>query len=142
MKRYLICMFLFSFSMAKAQENLNVPQGSKIYVTTSSKNENAVNSVQHAIALLKDWAYWTIVESEKDAELTLNLGITASKGITLTSWGGTSYQLVGTILDKNKEVLWESNGYKASPNGTNGFNAGKSVAKKLVRDLKKLSEEK
>jgi hypothetical protein len=138
MKKYLISMFLLSFAMVSAQVKPQMAKGSKIFVTTSSKNENAVNTVQHATNLLTEWNYWNIVEAEKDADLTLNLGVTASKGITLTSWGGTSYQMVGTILGKNKEVIWESNGYKASPNGTNGFNAGKSVAKKLVRDLKKL----
>lgn len=97
MRKFLICILLFSFS-ASAQQIPQINKGNKIKVTSSSKNENAVKTVH-----------------------------------------GTSYLLVARLLDKNKEVLWESNGYKSSPNGTNGFNAGKAVAKKLLRDLKKLA---
>src|SRR5690606_39695554 len=54
-----------------------------------------------------------------------------------TSWGGTSYTLVAKLTNKSDEVLWESNTYKSSPNGTNGFNSGRAVVKKLMRDLNK-----
>jgi len=89
--------------------------------------------------MLNEWGYRKVVDKEAEAELTLDVEVTVAKGITITSWGGTSYLLAAGLLDKKNEVLWESNGYRASPNGTNGFNAGKAVAKKLLRDLKKLA---
>jgi len=49
----------------------------------------------------------------------------------------TSYALVAQLIDKGGEVFWESAQFKASPNGTNGFNAGNAVVRKLMRALKK-----
>ncbi len=137
----LVCLILLSSGIVSAQQQSRISKGSKVFVTTSAKNENAIKAVQEVNSILNEWGYWKVVDRKEEAEFMLDVEVTATKGITITSWGGTSYLLVARILDKKKDVLWESNGYKSSPNGTNGFNAGKSVAKKLLRDLKKYTSD-
>ena len=112
-------------------------KGKKVYVETKSKNENAIKVKNTLAEKLSEWSYWKVVDKPSQADFIISTETTASKGITATSWGGTSHQLVAKLMDKDGDVIWESNAYKASPNGTNGFNAGDAVVKKLMRDLKK-----
>lgn len=109
----------------------------KLFIEVDSKNEQVLKTAEELANRLAEWNYWTLVSTSDKADLLLKMNVEASKGITATSWGGTSYALTAKIVDKKGEVLWESTTYKASPNGTNGFNAGKAVVKKLMRDLKK-----
>jgi len=136
--KQLICMIclLLSMTIAFAQQ-IMAAKGSKVYIENASKNENAIKTTDEVKQRVSEWGYWQVVHTPQEADFKLKLTISASKGITATSWGGTSYQLIAQIADKKNEVVWESNAYRASPNGTNGFNAGKAVAKKLMRDLKK-----
>lgn len=131
-----ICFFLL-IEGGFAQDLAAVSKDSKVFVENDSKNENAVKTIEELLGRLNEWGYWKMVNDPEDADFKLKVNISASKGITATSWGGTSYELVGKLIDKKGAVIWESNTYKASPNGTNGFNAGKAVVKKLMRDLKK-----
>ena len=142
MKKHLICLCLF-FSMAYGMaQQAALQAGNKVFVENSSKNENAINTAQQLQTQLKEWGYWQLVGKKEDADFRINLDITASKGITLTSWGGTSYVLVAKLVDPTGEVIWESNAYKSSPNGTNGFNSSKAVVNKLMRELKGKFEKK
>ncbi|WP_113652588.1 hypothetical protein [Pedobacter namyangjuensis] len=132
--KYLFSLLLLTvfFSDINAQE-----KGSKIYIENPSKNDNAIKITEELKAKIGEWAYWSVVNTEAQADFKINLTSNTSKGITLTSWGGTSYQLIAKIIDKKGNTTWESNTYKSSPNGTNGFNSGTAVVKKLMRDLKK-----
>lgn len=132
--KYLFTFLLLTvfFSEINAQE-----KGSKIYIENPSKNDNAIKIAEELKAKIVEWAYWNVANTEAEADFKINLTSSTSKGITLTSWGGTSYQLVAKIIDKKGNTTWESNTYKSSPNGTNGFNSGTAVVKKLMRDLKK-----
>lgn len=142
MKAYMICIYLlFSIELCLAQDGTILEKGNKIFVENKSKNENAVKTTEELITRLNEWAYWPVVAKEEDAAIKMSVEISASKGITLTSWGGTSYILVAKLINKKGAVLWESNAYKSSPNGTNGFNSGRAVVKKLMRDLKKKFDE-
>jgi len=142
MAKYVICFFLLVFvTGVSAQDNSLPAKGNKVFVENKSKNENAIKTQKELVSKLKEWAYWNIVDREADADFKLNMETTASKGITATSWGGTSYVLIAKLIDKNDEVLWESNAYKSSPNGTNGFNSSRAVVKKLMRDLNKKFKE-
>jgi len=138
MVRYLIAisLLLITFNLS-AQENTLFAKGNKVFVENKSKNENAIKTKEELVSRLKEWAYWNVVDREADADFKLQMETTASKGITATSWGGTSYTLVAKLTNKTDEVLWESNTYKSSPNGTNGFNSSRAVVKKLMRDLNK-----
>lgn len=136
MKYYFFCIGLFLAGYVSAQEQKFLA-GSKVFVENTSKNENAIKTTEELIQRLSEWGYWQVVPTAEAADFKINLDVTASKGITLTSWGGTSYVMTAKLTDKAGEVLWESNAYKSSPNGTNGFNSGRAVVKKLMRDLKK-----
>ena len=138
MAKYVICFFLLLFiTQVSAQENSLLAKGNKVFVENKSKNENAIKTQEELISRLEEWGYWNVVDREADADFKLNMETTASKGMTAFSWGGTSYVLIAKLIDKSDEVIWESNAYKSSPNGTNGFNSSKAVVKKLMRDLNK-----
>lgn len=109
----------------------------KLFIEIDSKNEQVLKTAEELSERLSEWNYWHLVSSPDESDLRMRLHVEASKGITATSWGGTSYALHAKIIDQKGEVIWESTTYRASPNGTNGFNAGKAVVKKLIRDLKR-----
>ncbi|RYY57476.1 MAG: hypothetical protein EOO09_02590 [Chitinophagaceae bacterium] len=129
--------FLFATGTASAQELAIASKGNKVYIENTSKNDNAVKTADELKERVGEWNYWTVVNSPAEADFVLAAETEVSKGITATSWGGKSYVLTGKIKDKKGEVVWESNSYKSSPNGTNGFNSSKAVVKKMIRDLKK-----
>lgn len=138
MKRYMLLLVLFLAVMHVAAQDKGVfAKGNKIYVENPSKNENAEKASEELVSRLKEWGYWQVVDNQQEADLKIVMDTKASKGITATSWGGTSFELTAQLTDQNDDVLWESNTYKSSPNGTNGFNSGRAVVKKLMRDLNK-----
>lgn len=134
----LVIILLILPYIGVSQSALTTPEkSSKIYVAGVSKNEDAINAVDKLVDDLKDWSYWEVKSAKDEADFILKIDIKTSKGVTLTSWGGTSYSLIAQIIDKSGDILWESSQYKASPNGTNGFNAANAVVKKFMRALKK-----
>ncbi len=136
MAKYLTCLLVLAFFGASAQ-TAGFQKGSKVYVENVSKNEDALKTVDELTSDLKEWGYWKVVDKAAEADFKFLAETSVSKGIRATSWGGKSYSLVGKLAGKNNEVIWESNAYTSSPNGTNGFNSSKAVVKKLMRDLKK-----
>ncbi|MBE7178017.1 MAG: hypothetical protein INR69_16560 [Mucilaginibacter polytrichastri] len=136
MKKIIAIFCLLLPFAAFAQDN-PLAQGKSIFVELSSKNESANEAKTEIIDRLNEWKHWTVTEDRSAADLIAKLDIEASKGITATSWGGTSIGGKVTITDKGDKVLWESDTYKSSPNGTNGFNSKKAVANKIIRALKK-----
>ncbi len=138
----LVIILLILPYIGVSQSALTTPEkSSKIYVAGVSKNEDAINAVDKLVDDLKDWSYWEVKSAKDEADFILKIDIKTSKGVTLTSWGGTSYSLIAQIIDKSGDILWESSQYKASPNGTNGFNAANAVVKKFMRALKKKFKE-
>lgn len=134
---YLIVSAVLLFLNVQAQERDVFEKGNKVFLESSSKNENAIATNEELLKYLQEWGYWTVTDNKTESDFTLITDVTASKGITAVSWGGTSYSLIAKLVDENGEVLWESNAYKSSPNGTNGFNSSRAVVKKLMKDLKK-----
>lgn len=134
---YLIVSAVLLFLNVQAQERDLFEKGNKVFLESSSKNENAIKTNDELLGYLQEWGYWTVAENKTESDFTLITDVTASKGMTAVSWGGTSYSLIAKLVDENGEVLWESNAYKSSPNGTNGFNSSRAVVKKLMKDLKK-----
>ena len=134
---YLIVSAVLLFLNVQAQERDLFEKGNKVFLESSSKNENAIKTNDELLGYLLEWGYWTVAENKTESDFTLITDVTASKGMTAVSWGGTSYSLIAKLVDENGEVLWESNAYKSSPNGTNGFNSSRAVVKKLMKDLKK-----
>ncbi len=140
---FILIVFLFSLPYVGISQELATvtKKDSKVYVVGVSKNEDAIKAADKLVDDLKDWSYWEVKSTKDEADFVLKVDIKTSKGVTLTSWGGTSYSLIAQITDKSGGVLWESSQYKASPNGTNGFNAANAVVKKFVRALKKKFKE-
>ncbi len=137
MKKIMIIFMLLSVQIGFSQQATLTQKGRKVFVVGVSKSEGAVKTVDRLIDELKDWSYWEVTADKAEADFVLQVDVTASKGITATSWGGTSYALVAQLIDKEDQVFWESPQFRASPNGTNGFNAGNAVVKKLMRILRK-----
>lgn len=137
-KRLILCLLGILISVAGfSQKNELTQKGNKVYVEGVSKNENSMEAVKALRQELNEWGYWQVVNEKSNSNFTLKVDVKTSEGITLTSWGGTSYTMVGQIVDKNDSVTWESSQYKSSPNGTNGFNSGRAVVNKFVKALKK-----
>ncbi|MBE7178642.1 MAG: hypothetical protein INR69_19740 [Mucilaginibacter polytrichastri] len=122
--------------VAPAQDADPLKKGQQVYVEMNSANENALEVKNTFTDGLKDWGYWTVVDDKSKAGLVIVLQAQASKGITATSWGGTSVAGNMLLLAGDK-TIWESDTFKSSPNGTNGFNSKKTVAKKMLRAVQK-----
>lgn len=138
MKKNIICFAFILFSVGViGKENVVTTKGKKVFVESNSKNDNAIKTADELVLRLNEWGYWKVTKSASEADFKINIETVVSKGISMTSWGGNSYALTAKIMDKKGAVLWESNTYKSSPNGTNGFNSSTAVVKKLIRDLKK-----
>lgn len=138
MKTCLIHIFLFLLpAIAFGQTGQAVKKGDVIYLQSDSKNENAAEVKTQLLAKLNEWGYFTITDNKEEAAYIMKLNVEASKGITATSFGGTSIACSVAIITKGGELIWESDTYKSSPNGSNGFNAKKTAANKLARGLEK-----
>ncbi|MBD2752236.1 hypothetical protein [Spirosoma validum] len=133
----LIYLLLFVTSATFSQSDELFKKGNTAYVESSSKNENVQETANAFVENLREWGYWKLVSDSQSADFIIKLDVEASKGITATSWGGTSIASAAKFYDKNNTVLWESDTYRVSPNGTNGFNAKKASARKLVKAIEK-----
>ncbi|GAB3334379.1 hypothetical protein GCM10027299_42550 [Larkinella ripae] len=136
MKRWTI-LFLFVSLTALAQTDGQFKKGNTVYIESTTKNESSQETVNAFAENLKEQGYWQVASDKQAADFVIKLSVEASKGITATSWGGTSVACSAQVCDKSGSVLWESDTYKASPNGTNGFNAKKAAARKLAKAIEK-----
>ncbi|GAB3762634.1 hypothetical protein [Spirosoma pomorum] len=135
--KLLAFLLLFAPSYLLAQSSDLFKKGNSVYVESSSKNPNVQETEQAFVAHLRESGLWTVTSSKQQANYVIKLDVETSKGIRLTSWGGTSVDCSAKIYDKNDAVVWESDTYKASPNGTNGFNAKKAAARKLANAIER-----
>lgn len=132
MRAVLTLLLVSFFTLAFAQS-----KGDKIYVENDTKNENVKEIITEFKNRLTDWGHWNVVSSKASADYIVKVNAQTSKGVRLTSWGGTSVDGSVELFDKQGKSVWLSDTYKSSPNGTNGFNSKRAVAKKLVNGLKK-----
>ncbi|WP_439584905.1 hypothetical protein [Dyadobacter bucti] len=135
MKKIILLIFLLQSAIGFAQET-SLKRGNSVYIEApkSDIGKSAAGELQTA---LRDWDYWKVASSKKDADFILKLDTKISGGVTWTSWGGKSVALSASMRDKNDGEIWQSEYYKASPNGSNGFDSQSAAVKKLVRGLKK-----
>ncbi|GAB3988892.1 hypothetical protein GCM10028807_12540 [Spirosoma daeguense] len=136
MKNLTLLLFLIS-STAFAQSDELFKKGNSVYVESTSKNENVQETEKAFTQSLRELGYWNVVSDKKQANYSIKLDVEASKGITAFSWGGTSIGCSAKIYDKSDAVVWESDTYKVSPNGTNGFDAKKAAARKLAKAIER-----
>ena len=131
----LLLSLIIGFSYAQSSDVLK--QGSQVYVESNSANDHAMKLKDELVTRLDEWGYWKIADNKKDADFVMEVETEASKGITMTSWGGTSVVAKVRLKSKTGETIWESDDFKSSPNGSNGFNSTNAVSKKILRALKR-----
>ncbi|WP_421826100.1 hypothetical protein [Larkinella sp.] len=132
-----ICFLLLVSSVALAQSGEPFKKGNTVYIESLSKNENSQETHKAFVDQLQEWGYWKVTFDKSSADFIIKLNLEASKGITATSWGGTSMACSARFYDKSDALRWETDTYKASPNGTNGFNAKRAAVRKLVNAIEK-----
>lgn len=128
-------ILLMSVSVIIAQNNEG-QKGSRVYIL-QSKKKGAAEVVNDFKEALRSWGYWKVVNTEKDADILIDVNVDTHRGVTWTSWGGKSVSVSATVLSKKKETIWRSHTYKRSPNGSNGFNSGEAVVRKVIAEMKK-----
>ena len=136
-KAFLIFFLSTIISFSYAQSSDVLKKGNSVYIECSSANDHAKNLKEQLVSRMGEWNYWKMADNKKDADFVMEVETEASKGITLTSWGGTSVMAKVKLDSKTGETIWESDGFKSSPNGSNGFNSTNAVSKKILRAMKK-----
>lgn len=132
MKTLVILMLGFCSFTALAQN-----KGEKVYVEAESTNQNVKEIIEDFKGRLTEWGYWTVTDKKANADFSIRITAETSRGVTATSWGGTSVAGSVELFDRKGKPIWLSDTYKSSPNGSNGFNSKKAVVKKLINALKK-----
>ena len=131
----LTTLMALSFATAFAQDQV-LKKGNAVFVE-ASRSDVGSSAGQELRDALQSWGYWKVASSRSTADFILKLDTKVSGGVTWTSWGGKSVALNASFLTKNNEELWETEYYKSSPNGANGYNSQSAAVKKLTKALKK-----
>ncbi len=126
----LIALFQVAWVAALAGSHDSFGKGSSVYVESPDKELS-----QEIVSALREWGYWNITGNAGSADIVMRVEVRVSGGVTWTSWGGKSIALSAHL--KSKSDSWQSPFYKASPNGSNGFNSQRAAVRKLVGGLKK-----
>ncbi|GAB3428938.1 hypothetical protein GCM10027516_35810 [Niabella aquatica] len=122
---------------ASFAQNKEAQRGNRVYILQSKEKGDIGGVVNDFKEALRNWSYWKVVNSEKEADILIDVNIDTHRGVTWTSWGGKSVSISATVLSKEKETIWRSHTYKRSPNGSNGFNSGEAVVRKVIAEMKK-----
>ncbi|HEV7379037.1 MAG TPA: hypothetical protein VGN64_04540 [Dyadobacter sp.] len=135
MKNSMLAIFMIVSVTAIGQDQA-LKKGNAVYVE-ANKSDVGQSAAQELASALKEWGYWNVTASKSGADFVLKLDSRVSGGVTWTSWGGKSVALSASMLDKKGEQLWQSEYYKASPNGANGYNSQSASVKKLTKAIKR-----
>ena len=133
-----ICLFILmsAYCIVTFAQDQVLKKGNSVYVETA-KSDVGSSAGQELKDALQSWGYWKVTSSKSSADFVLKLDTKISGGVTWTSWGGKSVALSASFLSKNNEELWQSEFYKSSPNGANGYNSQSAAVKKLMKALRK-----
>ncbi|MCE7042680.1 hypothetical protein [Dyadobacter sp. CY312] len=133
-----ICLFILmsAYSIVMFAQDQVLKKGNAVYVEVP-KSDVGSSAGQELKEALQSWGYWKVASSKGSADFVLKLDTKVSGGVTWTSWGGKSVALSASFLSKNNEELWQSEYYKSSPNGANGYNSQSAAVKKLMKALRK-----
>ena len=132
-------LIIILFPLLAAAQDQALQKGKSVYVETN-KTDVGKSAGQELKTALGEWGYWKIASSKSDADVILKLDTKISGGVTWTSWGGKAVALSATFLTKDDREIWQSEYYKAAPNGANGFNSQSASVRKLVKGLRKKFE--
>ncbi|KAA0990167.1 hypothetical protein [Dyadobacter aurulentus] len=138
MKRIAFLVIILFPLLAAAQDQA-LQKGKSVYVETN-KTDVGKSAGQELKSALAEWGYWKVASSKSDADVILKLDTKISGGVTWTSWGGKAVALSALFVTKDDREIWQSEYYKAAPNGANGFNSQSASVRKLVKGLRKKFE--
>ena len=138
MKKIILSLMLSTLAcFCYSQSTEAIKKGNSVFVEGDYANDEVKKLKENLLTRLEEWGYWKISGDKKNADFIMEVAANSSKGITLTSWGGTTVMARIKLKSKTGDTIWESDGIKSSPNGGNGFNSANSVSKKILRLLKK-----
>ncbi|MCF2518376.1 hypothetical protein [Dyadobacter sp. CY351] len=135
MKSIILTLLMLPATLSFAQEEV-LKKGNTVYVEVN-KTDVGKSAAQELKTALQDWDYWKVASSKAEADFVLKLETKISGGVTWTSWGGKGVALSASLQSKDNDEIWQSEFYKASPNGMNGFNSQSAAVKKLIKGLRK-----
>ncbi len=129
----LLALILCCHTLMAQKESLE--KGKKVYVAAGS-SDDAQKVAAYTREKLSDWGYWKVADTKKEADFVLRLEIGTHGGVTWTSWGGKSVQVMATMETRDGKNIWQSKRYKSSPNGSNHFNSANASVNKLIKGLR------
>ncbi|MCE7063585.1 hypothetical protein [Dyadobacter sp. CY343] len=129
-------LILILFPLLDATQDEALQKGKSVYVE-SNKTDVGKSAGEELKSALEEWGYWKVTSSKSEADVILKLDTKISGGVTWTSWGGKAVALSASFVTKDDREIWQSEYYKAAPNGANGFNSQSASVRKLVRGLRK-----
>jgi len=135
MKPIFLTLTMLCSTIVFAQEQV-FKKGNTVYVE-ANKTDVGKSAAQELKTALQEWDYWKVASSRGEADFVLKLDTKISGGVTWTSWGGKSVALSASLMTKGNDEIWQSEFYKASPNGMNGFDSQSAAVKKLVKGLRR-----
>lgn len=127
---------LMTISTIAFAQDQALRKGNAVYIE-ANKSDVGQSAAKELAAALKEWGYWNVAGSRSGADFLIKLDSKVSGGVTWTSWGGKSVALSASMENKKGEQLWQSEYYKASPNGANGYNSQSASVKKLTKAIRK-----
>lgn len=127
---------LMTISTIVFAQDQALKKGNAVYIE-ANKSDVGQSAAKELAAALKEWGYWNVTGSRSGADFVIKLDSKVSGGVTWTSWGGKSVALSASIESKKGEQLWQSEYYKASPNGANGYNSQSASVRKLTKAIRK-----
>lgn len=120
-----------------AQDGPGVPKGSRVFLRNASRNQHSLHTSGVLSDSLTAWGYWQLVKDSTDADFVMEIYADVAKGGKTPPWGSTAMSVAVVLTDKQGKEYWESDTFNASPTPSNGFNAGRGVVRKVIRNLRK-----
>lgn len=135
MRIYMLVLLIAVSTWASGQDQA-LQKGNAVYIE-ANKSDVGQSAAQELASALKEWGYWNVAGSKSSADFIIKLDSKVSGGVTWTSWGGKSVALSASMVSKKGDQLWQSEYYKASPNGANGYNSQSASVKKLTKAIRR-----
>ena len=135
MRIYMLALLIAVSTWASGQDQA-LQKGNAVYIE-ANKRDVGQSAAQELAGALKEWGYWNVAGSKSSADFIIKLDSKVSGGVTWTSWGGKSVALSASMVNKKGDQLWQSEYYKASPNGANGYNSQSASVKKLTKAIRR-----
>ncbi len=104
MKLFQLTILLLCFTVRSQAQQSSLEKGNKVYVEAGS-DDDAKKVAEYTNDQLTNWSYWKVVKSKKEADFVLKLHINTHGGVTWTSWGGKSVQIMASMETRDGKTL-------------------------------------